>query len=421
MDLTIQRVERIWVDIPFREVPARNMVRELPHWTLFEICKVHLACGVTGFGETMCYYTPVAVTDASVAKVQGKHALEVMWDDSLGTGLQMAIFDAVGKALDVPCHRLMGSQQRDRAFISWWAIDMPAEDWLLECQQAIDEGYTSFKTKARPWFDLVEQSQKLSEALPAWFEVDYDFNGMLRNTAHATRLLTEVEQFPHVAIYESPIPQGDVQGLRHLRQATRVPIALHFGTPPIMTTLREDVCDGFVISGGATRTLNEGRLAAAADKVFWLQHVGTGITATWCLHLAAVLTHARWPAVNCHQLFTEPMVRPAIEVSNGMATVPEAPGLGVELDEDAIERYRIEPKAKPYPAHGLLLAVRWPSGGSTYYTHTRQYWDDFLLGKLPVFPRGVRLEHVPDDGSAEWKELQQRAQQGGVHVGPPPR
>lgn len=46
MDLTVKHVERIPVNVPFREVPARNMIRELPHWTLFEVCKVTLGCGV---------------------------------------------------------------------------------------------------------------------------------------------------------------------------------------------------------------------------------------------------------------------------------------------------------------------------------------------------------------------------------------
>ena len=104
-----------------------------------------------------------------------------------------------------------------------------------------------------------------------------------------------------------------------------------------------------------------------------------------------------------------------IVVENGLAPIPEAPGLGAELDEDAVERFRCEPKDKPYPHPDLLIALRWPSGTSTYYAHAQQYWDDFLKGRLPIFPRGVRLEHVENDGSKEWKELQQRAQKGAVH------
>jgi L-alanine-DL-glutamate epimerase-like enolase superfamily enzyme len=416
MNLTVQNVERIPVSVPFREVPARNMVRELPHWTLFELCKVTLACGVTGFGETMEYYTWGTVSDAAIARVMGKNAAEWMWDDSLGAGLQMALFDAVGRAMETPVWALLGKKHRDRPLISWWDIDMPGEDWVLECRQAMEEGYTDFKTKARPWFDLDEQCRTLCATLPDWFDVDLDFNAMLNDAGHATRLLTRIEEYGNVKIYESPIPQHDVAGNQFIRSQTRVAIAHHFGSPPIMTALKEDVCDGFVIGGGASRVMKEGLISAAADKPFFLQLVGTGVTAVWSLHFGAVLTHARWPSVNCHQLYTHPMVTPPIRVFNGTAPVPEGPGLGVELDEEAVERLRLpEMPAKPYPHPNLLIAIRFGSGATSYYTHCQQYWDDFSGGRLPVFQAGTRLELVPDDGSREWRELQARAQQGGVH------
>lgn len=415
MDLSVRNVERIWVDVPFRETPARNMIKELPHWTLFEICKVELACGVTGFGETMCYYTRHAVSDDTVKRVIGKSALEYLWDDTLGTGLQMALFDAVGKANETPCYTLMGKKFRDRAFIGWWDIDMPAEDWLEECQLAISKGYTNFKTKARPWYDLFAQCEYLSAELPPWFKVDLDFNQMLGNTANATRVLTEIQKCPQVAIFESPILQEDVAGNRYLKSMTNVPIAHHFGNPPIMTALKEDICDGFVINGGACENIAQGGICAMANKAFWLQLVGTGITAVWGLHQAAVLTHAVWPAINCHQLYVHQLIKQEIEVYNGTAAVPEAPGLGVELDEDAVERFRIQKKEKPYPAPGILLAIHWPSGAVSYYTHNNQYWDDFLYGRLPSFEKGVHLKRVFDDGSREWRKLYERARAGGVH------
>ena len=416
MNLTVKNVERIPVSVPFREVPARNMVRELPHWTLFEICRVTLECGVTGFGETMQYYTWGTVSDASIARVTGKNAAEHMWDDTLGAGLQMALFDAVGRATDTPVWALLGKKVRDRPHISWWDIDMPGEDWVLECRQAMEEGYTAFKTKARPWFDLYEQCRTLCAELPSWFDLDMDFNQMLNDTSHAVTLCREIEKYSNVKIYESPIPQWDVAGNKFLRSQTRVAIAHHFGSPPIMTALKEDVCDGFVIGGGATRVKREGQISAAADKPFFLQLVGTGITSTWSLHFGAVLTHARWPSVNCHQLYTSHMVTPRISVSNGMAKVPDGPGLGVELDEAAVEQFRLpEMPAKPYPHPNLLIAIRFGSGATSYYTHTQQYWDDFSDGRLPVFQAGTRLELVPDDGSQGWKELQGRAAQGGVH------
>ena len=176
--------------------------------------------------------------------------------------------------------------------------------------------------------------------------------------------------------------------------------------------------DGFVIGGGASRVINDGTVAASANKPFWLQLVGTGITATWGMHLAAVLTHCRWPAINCNHLFEHELIEPAIRVENGTAAIPEGPGLGVELDEDAVARYRIEPLKNPRnPPANILLSIRFPSGATSYYVSAAEYRADFLAGKLPVFPAGIYLEEIPNNGSAAWKELHARAVKGGFQVG----
>jgi L-alanine-DL-glutamate epimerase-like enolase superfamily enzyme len=416
MNLTITDVQRTWVDVPYRPVPRRNMIRELPHWTVFELCRVTLGCGVQGVGETMVFYTWGATTDAAVRGTLGKRATEVMWDDSLGAGLQTALFDAVGRALGVPVYELLGRKVRDDAPVSWWSIDLPPEDWLEECRAALARGYTSYKFKARPWFDLDEQLRTVTAEVPPWFDIDLDFNTMLNNSAHAARVLREIEKYPNVKIYESPIPQGDVAGNKYLRSQTCVPIALHAGNPPLATALREDLCDGFVLSGGLSQLLHESHVIAEHGKVFWLQLVGTGLTAALALHVAAVCTHARWPAVSCNNLYEHELLTEPLRVHNGYARVPTGPGLGVEVDWDAVERCRIEPIAKPYPHPGLLLRLRWPTGAEDYYAHGLQYWHDFINGRRPVFTPGVRLDVVPDDGSPEWRRRYQEALQKPSYV-----
>ena len=417
LDLTVKNIVSTWVRVLFRPVPARNMIRELPHWTIFVIYKVTLACGVVGYGETMQYYTWGTVKDEAIARVTNHNAADFMWDDSVGCGLQMALFDAVGKANGVPIHRLLGHKVRDRGFISWWAIDQPGEDWVIECKDAAAAGFTFFKTKARPWWDLQDQCQKLMPTLPAYMKVNFDFNGTLMDSSHAGRYCVEIEKHAAMALYETPIPQSDVAGNKLLRSQTKVPIAMHYGSPPVMTALKEDVCDVFVIGGGSHRLREQAAVAATADKPFFLELVGTGITATFSLHFAAVLTHAQWPQVDCHRIYTHQMIRQPIVVENGSARIPDAPGLGVDLDEDAVERFRIQPVMKEYPYPGLLLSVRWPSGATSYYAHAAQYWEDVHAGRFPVFLRHVYLERIADNGSREWKDLQARAQKGGFMVG----
>ena len=412
--MKVTSVERIWVDLPLKEVPWRNMVREIPHWSLFEICKVTLSNGVVGVGETMPYYTWGEVTDEAVARVDGKHAATVMWDDSLGAGLQMALFDAVAKSLDAPVWSLLGDKVRTHAHVGWWAIDMPAEDWISECAEAAANGYTTFKTKARPWFDLEDQVARLSDAVPDYFLLDMDFNDFGLDPAIARSLCKRLEKYSKVAIWESPIQQEDVEGNRNLRNHLSVPIAQHIGRPAFETQIRRDICDGFVMEGGVTNAVGRGRTCAEFNKPFWLQWVGSNLGATFCLHLQAVLSHARWPAIHCNHMYPTQFVDEPWVVSNGMAKVPDTPGIGVTVNWDVVEEYRIEPKARPYPHPGLLLRIDWPSGSKSYFTHAQQLWDSFKAGDLPAFVRGVNLVHVAED-TDEWREYYGRAGIAPVH------
>src|SRR5260370_29891172 len=92
----------------------------------------------------------------------------------------------------------------------------------------------------------------------------------------------------------------------------RVAIAMHYGSPPIMTALREDVCDGFVIGGGANRVRADATVAATADKPFFLELVGTGIPATFSLHFSSVLANPRWPHAVFPPLCHYPMIKPTV-------------------------------------------------------------------------------------------------------------
>ena len=57
MDLHVESVERIPIEDPLREIPRRNMVRERPHGTQLEICKVRLRNGVIVRDETITFDT----------------------------------------------------------------------------------------------------------------------------------------------------------------------------------------------------------------------------------------------------------------------------------------------------------------------------------------------------------------------------
>jgi galactonate dehydratase len=410
MRTTVERVDRYPVKVPFREVPGRNMARELPHWRYLEVVEVELDDGSVGYGETTLFYTWGETVDEDVDRAIGSNAADLMWDDSLGAGLQIALFDAVGHSLGVPVHALLGEKVHEETPVSWWCIDMPAEDWVAEAERAVEHGYTDLKVKGRPWFDLRAQLDALESALPEWFSVDVDFNGTLLSADRALPLLEELQTFPQVSHVEGPIPQDDVEGNVRLTETLDLPTVLHYGTPEPLTALREHVCDGFVVSGGASHLRDVAAVAAMADRPFWLQLVGTGITAAFSLHCGGVFERATWPAINCHQVFEHDLLAESIAVESGTAEVPDAPGLGHEVDMDAVERFRCEkPEERPNPSR--LIESDWPDGPTIYIAEGEVNFvlDYAMEGRMPYFERGVETRLVPDDDSDRWQELHDRA------------
>ena len=415
LNLKIKDVERITVHVPFTPRNQFWCAREQYMWDICEITRLTTDVpGLVGYGETISPYTWGKVMDASVERVKGKNPALFLGDDSLGAGLQMAIYDLVGKALEVPAYKLFNLPRvREWCPISWWNVDMSPEDFAAEAQEAVARGYTSQKMKGRPWWDIYAQVEAIRAVTPPSYHLDIDWNQMLVNVGNAAPVLTRLDQYDIIGLYESPIFQRDVNGLRQLQAKITHPIALHFGVPPFTTAVAENVCAGFVIGGGVTSVLDQAAQAATFDKPFFLQMVGTGITTAMSLQFGAVLPMAQWPAVNCLNLYSDDLLVNPIEIRGGYAHLPEGPGLGIEVDEAALERFKMEPPYT-YPRIRQLILVQWPDGRKRYYSKVEQVWTDAGNGNMPVHEPGAKLTPIPNDGTEEWRSLFARAEDGPV-------
>lgn len=412
--MKVQSIEFILLDVPFTPHTNEHMQYWLPHFRNFQICKITLENGIVGWGETMPNYTVSKVPAGVEGRVLGHEAAELMWQDDLGAGVQMALFDAVGKTLNVPIYRLLGGVKvREWCPISWFAMEMPPEDWARQCQEALAQGYMSCKLKARTWQDLHAGLQAILKVVPKQFVLDLDFNATLWNSAQAVQFLKTLEQYEQVAVIESPIPQADVAGNAYIRQRINRPVAMHYGSPPIETALAHDVCDGFVLGAGASELMQQAHVVQAAHKPFWMQLVGSGITTTWAAHLGAVLPGATWPAVCDMHMWESQLITPKIEVRGGYYRVPEGPGLGVEIDQDALERYRVDYDFLTPPKH-VYRYIR-ANGEATYYGCGKQELHHiYPQSAQPIAEAGSALEVVADDGSTAFAELYAAVQNGHI-------
>ena len=412
----VTEVERILLVVPFVDRVRREMERAKVHaWSEVELLRVVTDAGVVGYGETIQNYT-WGRADVE-ERVIGRSPFSLMWDDSLGAGLQMAMWDAAGKLAGVPIHQLLGTPARVWGPISFWDHYMAPYKYDIEAKTAVELGYTSIKIKTRPWFDVYETLRRISDVTPDYFHIDADWNDFLLDVSTAVPVLQLLEtDFPKIKIFEGPIRANDVPGNKLLRSRIKTATAHHYGSVPGRTAIGEGYCDGFVIGGGVARTVADGQAAAMANMPFFLQMVGTGLTTTMALHVGAVLSHAQWPAITCHELYSHSLLTERIDVVGGYARVPDAPGLGVELDEAAIAKYRVEQADLSLPDR--LIKYSRPCGLNIYFANnshtTSQMWSYFSKGNQPAFERGVNTELLDDDGSPAFADLHARAQSAPV-------
>ncbi|MCZ6873319.1 MAG: mandelate racemase/muconate lactonizing enzyme family protein [bacterium] len=403
--MKIKHIETITLDIPFyADHVTRAMQRAQTHDERVHVCRIETDNGIVGYGDGGV---------ADVDRLMGQNPFAIMNDDSIGFGAQLAVLDVAGKSAGVPVHALLGDKLRDRCPISWWDIDMPPEDWAAEAQESLKRGYTCIKLKARPWRDIIDQIETVGKVVPLDYKFDVDFNGFLLTQAKAEVILQQLDDHPNIGMYESPFYlQQDLTGARILRERVRKTVVEHFREE----CLHAHCSDGFVIGGGATQTRRDGTLAAAFNKPFWLQLVGTGITTAFAVHLGSVLSHAQLPYITCFELWEHNLLQERLEVVDGYIAVPDAPGLGVEVDEGAIEKYKVD-KNQPSPTalykqKKRILRISWPGVGEKRriweFTDEAIYQRAFYQGNLPGFERGVNLEVIEDDGSPGFQRVHER-------------
>ncbi len=137
---------------------------------------------------------PSAVpTTTMPSRLLHKNPFDLLHDHTIGQGPHLAVLDLCGKAAGMPVHALIGSKIRDHCPLSWWDLDMPPADWAAEARESVRRGYTSFKMKARPWFDIFAQIDAVAQVVPGDYKFDLDFNGFLLDAARAEVTLSALD------------------------------------------------------------------------------------------------------------------------------------------------------------------------------------------------------------------------------------
>ena len=264
-----------------------------------------------------------------------------------------ALYDIAGKAVGLPVHKLLAGECRDRVRIGGLLAMKPTVGELMESAQAFYErGFRHFGLKIGldPRQDLANVLA-LRERFGDRVVLRVDANGALSYDA-ALALLKKLE--PHdIDVAEQPIAIWDLDGLAALCRATSIPIMAdesvstdHSLLEVIRRRAATVVQTKIAKNGGMYRVWRLWTLASAAGmRIYPGNHPSTSVATAAVAQLCGA-----WPgplmegvfAVGVSGALAADIVTEPIVPVNGEIRVPSGPGLGVELDPDAIARFRVD-------------------------------------------------------------------------------
>ena len=367
------------------------------------VWKVTADNGIVGYGDNRGHS---AISDPGKAGLIGRTPFDFI-NASLGTGLMGALYDLMGKYLEIPAYKLMGQKVRDRVPVAAWSRPASPEDLAKEVQRAAAEGYMIFKIHTCAHYDVLEQTRAVEEVAPEGFRMHFDFNHNRTSTA-VLALVQEMEKSWVVGFLEDPLNWRDIEGWRRLREMSHIPILMHVpqlgGGPEIMN----GCADLYMIGEhGIALSLARGFACAEANVSTVIQLTGGTLCKAMAIHLGAVIPNLSH-SVNLDDQLEEDATGGRIEVAEGSSPVPEGPGLGVDVDEAELARLAQKPLTE-IPRH--IGALHMP-GGHTWYTIGFP-----AVERLTGFPegnvRGIRLDVLEEDGSEEFAQRYQRLEREG--------
>ena len=253
---------------------------------------------------------------------------------------EMAWLDLLGKHLGVPVHHLLGGKRMDRVPVDYWMGRADPEETGRRAKIAAHRGFHGVKMKCVYGDPIVERVRAVREAAPH-FSIVFDPNERFETVDNTIEVSRSLDDFDDI-LFESPVDQNRLDWYVELRGKIPHRIALHLTSiTDLIPALRADAADAYNLLGPLKEFSEWARLAEAAGHPTWRgTGMDLGVRDMSSVHCAAA-AGCKLPSDIVGNLFREDdLVLEPIEFIGGAAVVPDAPGLGVELDREALERYR---------------------------------------------------------------------------------
>ncbi len=275
-------------------------------------------------------------------------------------GIDQALWDIKGKALGVPVHELLGGKCRDRIRVySWVGGDRPS-DVAANARDMVDRGFTALKMNGTQELQILDTNDKLDaivetigqvrDAVGPHIGIGVDFHGRVHRPM-AKVLARELEPF-RLMFIEEPVLSEHAEALKEIANHTSTPIALgerlysRWDFKSILQGGYVDVIQPDLShAGGITECRKIAAMAEAYD-VALAPHCPLGpIALASCLHVDAVSYNAfiQEQSLNIHYNESNDILdyianREVFTYEDGFVSIPDGPGLGVEIDEDYVKQ-----------------------------------------------------------------------------------
>ncbi len=257
-------------------------------------------------------------------------------------GIDMAAWDAFAQSLGQPLVRVLGAAPRPiPAYNSKGLGIMEVKPLVQEASELVDEGFRAIKLRmGRPDARAdMEALRAVKKAIGPDITLMVDFNQAL-TVAEATRRGHLIDDEGGVYWIEEPIRADDFAGAARLRREIETPIQLgenFMGPEQMAQALAAGACDYAMPDaqriGGVTGWMRAAALAQGAGMEM-SSHLFPEVS---CHLLAATPT--------CHWLeyvdWANPILKEPCELKDGHVIIPSAPGVGMQWDESAVEKYCI--------------------------------------------------------------------------------
>jgi D-galactarolactone cycloisomerase len=363
-------IQAIPLAIPLRPMTPDSSWR--PIFAKQVLVRVLTDEGLTGMGEAFGYAGPLAVCNVIDESLKPlligqdptriEHLSQLMQRRTLYhtrrgigafavSGIDIALWDLLGKARNAPLCELLGGAARQQLpmYASMLRYDSP-DDVAIVCRGHVARGFRTVKLHQTD----VESVRAAREAAGPDVDLVLDANCPW-SPSDAIAIARQLEPYRLLWLEEPVWPPEDYDGLAEVRCSTSILIACGeaeataFGFRSIIERRAVDVLQPSVTKvGGVSEFRKIAGLAATANLKLapHSPYFGPGLAAT--LHLMASQVDSM-PVELLEGEQELPLLATPIQVREGWAEVPTGPGLGVEIDEDAIRQYPyLSENAQPF-------------------------------------------------------------------------